>query len=43
MSPARETAAEHVADKAWVEIYEFLGKHVEDAPTKASSVRRPRP
>src|SRR5262249_29042932 len=24
--------AEEMADRAWVEIYEFLGKHVEDAP-----------
>jgi dienelactone hydrolase len=30
--PGRSGYARDVADKAWVEVYEFLGKYVEDAP-----------
>jgi dienelactone hydrolase len=30
--PGRPGYARDVADRAWVEVYEFLGKHVEDAP-----------
>jgi carboxymethylenebutenolidase len=31
--PGRPGYARDVADRAWVEVYEFLGKYVEDAPT----------
>lgn len=35
MDSARKTAFDlHTADRAWFEIYEFLGKHVEDADIK---------
>jgi carboxymethylenebutenolidase len=30
--PGRPGYAHDVADRAWVEVYEFLGKYVEDAP-----------
>jgi dienelactone hydrolase len=32
MQPVNPTYAEHAAERAWVELYEFLAKHVEDAP-----------
>lgn len=33
MNPANaKSYAEEEAERAWVEVYEFLGKHVEDAP-----------
>lgn len=36
MNQARDDAFHaELADRAWFEIYEFLGKHVEDAPLKA--------
>lgn len=33
--PDRKAYAHHPAEEAWVEIYEFLGKHVEDARPNA--------
>jgi dienelactone hydrolase len=37
MAAASDTPARKVADKAYFEIYEFLGKYVEDAPQTAVS------
>jgi dienelactone hydrolase len=40
MQVTGEIPAGHPADAAWVEIYEFLGKHVEDAsPDPAPTIR----
>jgi carboxymethylenebutenolidase len=43
MQLASETPAGHAADAAWVEIYEFLGKHVEDASPDQFPTTRPQP
>jgi carboxymethylenebutenolidase len=39
MAPASTTYSEHYAEKVWVEIYEFLGKYVEDGPDDVSVTR----
>jgi dienelactone hydrolase len=41
MRPDSKDHAEHIADAAWVEIYEFLGRYVEDAPQNAGQGRPP--
>jgi carboxymethylenebutenolidase len=41
MPPASKTYAEHAAEEAWVEIYEFLGKYVEDVPAIVGSAAPP--
>jgi hypothetical protein len=37
--PGRKAHAEGAAERAYVEVYEFLGKHVEDAPLAAPAAR----
>jgi dienelactone hydrolase len=39
MEPSAKAYAHNVAERAWVELYEFLGKYVEDAPTSPTAVQ----
>jgi dienelactone hydrolase len=43
MRPTSPAYAEHAAEEAWVALYEFLGKHVEDAPEDGVPPAAPAP